>query len=89
MRDKVRTRQYVMTFHADEERDADKLSILDVEHCILTGTIVERQKDKDTAEWKYHIVGSAMRGRKMEVIGKIGTTDKLVIITVFLSLKLR
>ena len=86
MREKIRTRQYVMTFHADEEREADGLSILDVEHCILTGEIVERQKDADTAEWKYRITGSSMKGHNTEVIGKISPTGKLVIITVFLSL---
>ena len=74
MREKIRTRQYVMTFHADEEREADGLSILDMEHCILT------------AEWKYRITGSSMKGYNTEVIGKISPTGKLVIITVFLSL---
>jgi len=30
MRDKIRTRQYVMTLHAEEEMDDDRLSIFDV-----------------------------------------------------------
>jgi len=38
---------YVMTTHADEEADADDLSVYDVESAILTGTIVERQKDTE------------------------------------------
>ena len=36
MREKARTRQYIMTLHAEEENDADGFTILDVEHCILT-----------------------------------------------------
>lgn len=35
----------------------DCLSIYDIERCILTGEIVERQKYKVTAEWKYRING--------------------------------
>ncbi len=57
MREKVRAREYVMTLHAEEEKDADNLSILDVEHCILTGEIVERQKDKRTGEWNIESPG--------------------------------
>lgn len=55
MRDKIRNRKYIMSIHGDEEMDEDSLSIYDVEHCILTGKILERQKDKVTAEWKYRI----------------------------------
>lgn len=52
MREKVRQREYVMTLHAEEEMDDDALSIYDVERGILTGEIIERQKDKETSEWK-------------------------------------
>lgn len=62
MREKVRTRQYIMTVHAEEEKDADGLSILDVEHCILTGEIVEHQKDKVTAENRMRSKGAGGKG---------------------------
>ncbi len=52
MREKIRTRQYVMTVQAEEEMDEDGFTIFDVERGILTGEIVERQKDHDTGEWK-------------------------------------
>ncbi len=84
MRDKVRTRDYIMRLHADEEREADGLSVLDVENCFLTGEITGRQRDKNTKEVKYRIAGTTMSGRAMEVIAKIGPTGKLVIITVYL-----
>ncbi len=45
-RDNIRTNRYVMTIHAEEEMDDDGLTIFDVERGILTGIIVERQKDK-------------------------------------------
>jgi hypothetical protein len=57
MQDKVRTRHYVMTLHAEEEMDEDGLSIFDVERGILTGEIVERQRDRDTGDWKYLVSG--------------------------------
>ena len=50
LREKVRIRQYVMTIHADEEMDEDELSIFDVESVILSGKIIERQKDQSTGE---------------------------------------
>jgi len=53
IRDKIRLRQYIMTAHAEEEMNDDELSIFDLERCVLTGEIAERQKDKETGEWKY------------------------------------
>ena len=84
IKEKVLSRQYVMTIHADEEKDADGLHILDIENCILTGRIIERQKDKVTREWKYRISGVSKSGKPIELITKISPTGKLVIITVYL-----
>lgn len=83
MRDKIRNREYIMTLHGDEEMDNDSLSIYDVERCILTGRILERQKDKVTAEWKYRIKGSSLSGGEVEIVAKMSPTGKLVIITVY------
>jgi hypothetical protein len=84
MREKIRTRQYIMTLHAEEEMNEDGLTIYDVERAILTGEIVERQKDKMTAEWKYRVKGKAVDRGAVEVIAKISSTGKLVVITVYL-----
>jgi hypothetical protein len=84
MRDKVRMRQYVMTLHAEEEMNDDDLTIYDVERGILTGEILERQKDKVTAEWKYRIGGETVEGSEVEVVAKLSPTGKLVIITVYI-----
>jgi len=83
MREKVRNRQYVMTLHATEEMDDDQLSIFDLESSILTGDIQERQKDEETAEWKYVIEGQTLTGDNIAVVAKLSVTKKLVIITVW------
>ena len=83
MRDKIRKREYVMTIHGEEEMNNDYLTIYDVESCMLTGKTLERQKDKETAEWKYRINGKSISGGEVEVIVKLSPTGKLVIITVY------
>jgi hypothetical protein len=80
---KIRTREYVMTLHAEEEMDDDELSIFDIERCILTGEIIERQKDRDTEEWKYVIEGQSIAGNKVGTVTKLSITGKLIIITVY------
>ena len=84
MREKIRTRQYVMTLHAEEEMNDDGLTIYDVESGILTGEILERQKDRVTAEWKYRIRGETIGSGEVEVVAKLSPTSKLVIITVYI-----
>ncbi|HAJ37941.1 MAG TPA: hypothetical protein DCL15_19905 [Chloroflexi bacterium] len=83
MREKIRRRQYVMTLHAEEEMSDDDLSIFDVERSLLTGEIIERQKDAVTDEWKYLVKGNTVAGDEMVTVAKISPTGKLVIITVY------
>ena len=75
---------YVITLHAEEEMNDDDLTIYGVERGILTGVILERQKDRVTAEWKYCIRGQTVTGEDMEVIAKLSPTGKLVILTVYI-----
>ena len=56
MRDKIRANEYIVSAHAYEEIQDDDLSILDGEHIILTGSIVERQQDLTSSEYKYVIL---------------------------------
>ena len=81
IRDKVRLRQYIMTLHAEEEMGDDELSIFDIERCILTGEIVERQKEGESGEWKYQVAGQTIADDKIVVVVKITPTGKLVFIT--------
>jgi hypothetical protein len=72
-----------MTLHAEEEMTNDNLTIFDLEHCILTGEITERQRDTNSGEWKYLIKGSGLGGESISTAVKISITGKLVFITVF------
>lgn len=83
MRDGVHQRRYVMTAHAKKEMNADGRTIYDVECCVVTGEIVERQKDRVTSEWKYRIRGEASDSSQMEVVAKFGPTGTMVIITAY------
>ncbi|NWH05399.1 DUF4258 domain-containing protein [Desulfobacter latus] len=83
MREAIRTRNYVMTLHAEEEMNDDNLTIFDVERIILSGKIIERQKDRRTAEWKYVIEGNDISKEIAVAVSKISVTGKMVIITVY------
>ena len=79
----VRFRNYIVTIHAVEEMDDDGFSIYEVEHCILHGDIVERQKDEKSIEWKYLLNGTTFQERGICVVAKMSITGKMVIITVY------
>jgi len=79
----IRQNRYIITLHAEEEMNEDELSIFDVEHAILTGSIIERQKDAARTEWKYIVRGQSIEGSAVVVVTKISTTGKMAIITVF------
>jgi hypothetical protein len=84
MREMVRRRLYVMTLHAEEEMDNDGLSIFDVESVILTGELVEQQRDRKTGERKYVVRGETLGATQTAVVvGRFGPTDRLVILTVY------
>ena len=84
-RSRIRERRYVVTLHALDEMDEDALSVFDVERAILTGEIIERQRDQAMREWKYAVRGNAVDGRQIMVVSKLGSTDKLVVITAWVN----
>ncbi len=83
LREKIRKREYIMSLHARKEMHADGFSIFDVESGILSGQILERQKDLLTGESKYRVRGKTILNREIEIISKISPTNKLVVITVY------
>ncbi|MDJ0690795.1 MAG: DUF4258 domain-containing protein [Xenococcaceae cyanobacterium MO_188.B32] len=83
IREKIASYQYVMTIHAEEEMSEDGLAIYDIEQGILTGKILERQRDRVSAESKYRIRGRTLDGEEVEIIIKLSPTGKVVIITVY------
>ncbi|MGB5079631.1 MAG: DUF4258 domain-containing protein [Burkholderiales bacterium] len=84
VRDLVRSLNYVVSLHAAEELEDDKLTILDLENIVLTGRILERQKDRETRETKIVIRGRTLDGRQAEAVVKVGPAGALYIITVYL-----
>ena len=72
-----------MTLHGHEEMEADGLTVHDVEHVILTGQILERERDQRKKEWKYLVEGKTVAGDAAMVVTKIGPTGKLVVVTVY------
>ena len=83
MRELIRTRRYVMTLHAEEEMDADGLTIFDAESTILTGQVTERQRDRLPDEWKYLVTGQSLTGATVTVVTRFSPTGTLVFITMF------
>jgi len=84
LRHLIRTLRYVVSTHAADELEDDNLTVFDLESIILTGQIVERQRDKTTRETKYVVHGSTLDGQAAEVAVKVGHTGKLFVITVYL-----
>jgi hypothetical protein len=84
LRDLIRSLNYVVSIHAAEELDDDNLTILDLENIILTGEIIERQRDRQTPEVKRVIRGFTLDGRAAETVVKVGPTGRLVVITIYL-----
>ena len=83
IRELIRSLKYVVSLHASEELEDDNLSILDLENVVLTGEIIERQRDRNTRETKCVIQGSTLDGTAAEVVAKVGHTGRLFIITVY------
>ena len=65
--------------------DNDGLSIFDLESVVLTGDIVERQRDRETREQKYVIRGRTLSGAAASVVAKFGPTGRAVLITIYLE----
>ena len=83
LRQLIRTLSYAVSTHAADELEDDNLIILDLENVVLSGQIVERQRDRNTRETKYVIQGGTLDGTPAEVVAKVGHSGKLYIITVY------
>jgi len=85
IRECVRSLNYVVSIHAAEELDDDNITILDLENIILSGEIIERQRDTRTREVKCVVRGLTLDERHAETVVKIGPTGKLFVITAYLA----
>ncbi|CAN7716003.1 DUF4258 domain-containing protein [Pseudoduganella sp. LjRoot289] len=75
-----------MTAHAEQGVEDDDLTIPDLENVLLTGRLVERQRDRRTRECKYVVQGSTLDGGDAEVVVKFEScTGRLYVITAYLD----
>lgn len=70
---------YYLTEHADEEAAIDGFDIYDIEYGILNGKI----RKTWPRESKYEIVGKSIDERPIGIVGRITTSGKVRIITVY------
>lgn len=83
IRNAIRTDNYDLTQHAIDETAEDRLSILDIEHAILTGEITKAEVD-DPRGTRYTIIGLAEdRETGVGVVGRFTETNIYLIITVY------
>lgn len=81
--DKIRRREYVMTLHAEEEMDDDRLSIFDAESAILTGQIHRATTRPKGAGMEIRRDRQSDRRPHASVVGKLSQTGRLVILTTY------
>lgn len=85
LREKIRDGRYLVPFHAASELDDDEISIFDAEQIILTGEIVQRQRDPQTRERKYVVRGATVAGDSACCVVKIGPTGQIILITAWVE----
>ena len=66
------------------ELDDENFTIYDLENIILTGEIIERQRDRKTRETKFVIRGVSLEAIEAETVVKFGPNGNLIIITAYL-----
>ena len=70
---------YYLTEHAYDEAQEDGFDVFDVEYAILTG----RMRRTWPREGKYEIVGSALDGRRVSLVCRVTSGQKVRVITVY------
>jgi hypothetical protein len=72
-----------MTVHAVEEMAEDDLDVFDIEHAVLNGQIVKRNRH-DPRGAKYTIEGPTLDNEKLVgIVGRFHGIDRFLIITVY------
>ncbi len=83
MRECVRDGRIAFAKHAYDEMNEDDLFVFDLEQCVLTGTIAERQWDDDFNDWKYVIHGQSSDEEEIAVVAKLDGSRKTIFVTIF------
>jgi len=82
IRQKVTSRDYYLSSHAEEEMADDRLERNDIEHAILRGKI-DKKLTQDVRGTRYRIAGPTEDGRLVHVVCRFKEVGGLIIITVY------
>ena len=82
VRQKIRSRDYYLSSHAEDEMVDDYLERTDVENAILQGRI-EKVMTHDSRGIHYRVEGATIDGRLIYVICRFRENGTLIIITVY------
>ena len=83
LRDAVETGAIIFTPHAQDEMNEDELLTFDLEQCVLTRVIIERQWDDSFKDWKYIVEGESADEAPIVVVVKLDQKGKIVFITTY------
>ncbi len=83
LRLKVRQDEYEFSSHADREREADKISILEVEEAVLRGEIIEDYPD-DPRGPSCLVLGYGDEGYPIHIVCGKTASGKMRIVTVYI-----
>ncbi|MDL2717234.1 MAG: DUF4258 domain-containing protein [Acidobacteriota bacterium] len=85
IRELIRAGEYGLTIHALEELEHDGLAGEDLERILLSGRIVERQRDADTGHYKYLVLGQCRSETPAYAVVKFADPKRVLVLTVFLA----
>ena len=72
-----------LTDHAYDEMQEDGFFVFDLEQCVYTGTIAERQWDDGLQDWKFVVYGNSSDEEDLAVVVQMDRNQSLVFITTF------
>lgn len=82
IREKIRSRDYFLSSHAEDEMVEDGIERSDVEAAILGG-FIDKKLTHDLRGTRYRVEGPAEDGRLIQVLCRFREDRSLVIITVY------
>lgn len=78
----IKSRDYIFSEHADEERTKDKLTVNEIEEAIISGKVIEERLDDPRGESRL-VAGKSKSGKLIHIIMGL-RFDKPVIVTVYI-----
>lgn len=82
IREKIRSRDYFLSSHVEQEMAEDEFERVDVENAILNG-FVEKKLTHDPRGTRYRLEGPADDGRLMHVVCRFNEAMAMIVITVY------